>query len=90
VIGRRPRFDLALLAPAVGGGVAQATIGRRRVWTDGGWRDANVYDRLGLPVGARVAGPAILEQPDTTTFIDADLEGVVDRFGNLILERKAG
>ena len=88
VIGRRPRFDLALLAPAPGGSVAKATIGQRRVWTDGGWREAKVYARLDLPVGARIAGPAVLEQPDTTTFIDSDLEGVVDRLGNLILQRK--
>ena len=87
-IGRRPRFDLALLAPAPGGSVAKATIGQRRVWTDGGWREAKVYARLDLPAGARIAGPAVLEQPDTTTFIDSDLEGVVDRLGNLILQRK--
>jgi N-methylhydantoinase A len=88
VIGRRPKFDLALLAPAAGGTVEQATLGHRPVWVDGGWREAAIYARLDLPVGARVPGPAVLEQPDTTTFIDPDLEGEVDRFGNLILQRK--
>ena len=39
--------------------------------------------------GAVVSGPAILEQPDTTIFIDPGLAGTVDRFGNVILERKA-
>ena len=47
-----------------------------------------IYDRLALPVGTEIAGPAILEQPDATTWIDPDLTGRVDRFGNLILTRK--
>jgi len=30
----------------------------------------------------------LLEQPDTTIFIDPDLEGAVDKFGNLVISRK--
>jgi N-methylhydantoinase A len=41
-----------------------------------------------LPVDSVVQGPAILEQPDTTIFVDPDLEGRVDRFGNLLITRK--
>jgi N-methylhydantoinase A len=62
--------------------------GERRVWVDGGWHTAAVYDRLVLPAGAQVPGPALLEQPDTTIFIDPDLTGTVDAFGNLVIERK--
>ena len=40
------------------------------------------------PVGARVEGPALLEQPDTTIFIEPDLAGQVDGFGNLVIARK--
>jgi len=88
VIGVRPKFDLALLAPAAEGSVDAATIGTRRVWADGGWVEATVYERLALPVGAAVPGPAVLEQADTTIFIEPDLAGTVDRFGNLLIERK--
>ncbi|MBM3573575.1 MAG: hydantoinase/oxoprolinase family protein, partial [Alphaproteobacteria bacterium] len=88
-IGRRPKFDLSLLAPSADCTKEKATIGQRPVWADGGWSDAMVYRRLDLPVGARIAGPAILEQPDTTTFVDPDLEAEVDRFGNLIIQRPA-
>ena len=45
------------------------------------------YARLDLPQDARIPGPALLEQPDTTIFIDPGLTGRVDRFGNLIIER---
>ena len=87
VIGRRPKFDLALLAPQSGGSVGDAVRETRPVWQDGAWADTRVYDRMALPVDARIDGPALLEQADTTIFVDADLMATVDRFGNLIIER---
>jgi len=87
-VGRRPKLDLMALAPKPGGSVADAQRGTRRVYVDGGFAEAPVYARLALPAGAAVPGPAILEQPDTTIFIDPDLAGGIDRFGNVILERK--
>ena len=88
VIGRRPKMDLAALAPGPEAGLAAAAQGTRPVWFDGGWRAAAVFDRLALPAGAVVDGPAVLEQADATILIDPDLRGRVDRFGNLIVERK--
>jgi N-methylhydantoinase A len=46
-----------------------------------------VYDRLLLPVGAEIAGPAILEQPDATIVVDPGLAARVDRLGNVIMAR---
>jgi len=88
-IGRRRKFDLGLLAPPEGGSLAEARRATRRIWIDGGWHEAGIYRRLDLPLGAIVPGPAVLEQPDTTILIDPDLVGEVDRFGNLIVKRKA-
>ena len=87
VIGRRPKFDLSLLAPQDGHDLEDCHLDERQVWVEGGWRTAAVYDRLALPVGAVVPGPALLEQPDTTIFIDPDLTGEVDRFGNIVIAR---
>lgn len=87
-IGRRRKFDLALLAPPESGSVAEARRATRRVWIDGAWHDAAIYRRLDLPLGAVISGPAVLEQPDTTILIDPDLMGEVDRFGNVIVKRK--
>ena len=89
VVGRRPKLDLALLAPTSGKSVAEAMLGMRPVYIEGKWADAPVFARLDLPPGTVIPGPAILEQPDTTIFIDPDLQGSVDRFGNVILSRKA-
>jgi N-methylhydantoinase A len=88
-IGRRPHFDLSALAPEPGTCVESARRGTRPVWFDGARHETAIYDRLALPVGAVIAGPAVLEQPDATTLIDPDLAGRVDRFGNLIVERAA-
>ena len=87
VIGRRPKFDLSMLAP-VGGKVEAARA--RPVHFGDAWHETAVYDRLALPVGARIEGPAILEQPDTTILIEPSLAGEVDRFGNVIVTRKDG
>ena len=87
VIGRRPKFDLTALRPTATGPVEDTVTSERQVWVDGGWRATRIHDRLALPVGARVPGPAILEQTDTTIFIDPGLVGEVDDFGNVIVRR---
>lgn len=89
VIGKRRKFDLALLAPPQGGSLDAAKRTTRQVWLDGAWHEAAIYRRLDLPLGAVVPGPAILEQADTTILIEPDLQGEVDKFGNLIVKRKA-
>ena len=85
-IGRRPAFDFSVFAPDPSASLDKARLGSRRVWFDGGWRDAAIWARLDLPAGARIAGPAILEQPDATTVIEPGLVGAIDRLGNLIVE----
>ena len=86
-IGRRPHFDLAALAPGPEASLTAAHRGTRPVYFDGAWHDSAIYDRLLLPVGAAIPGPAVLEQPDATTVIDPGLIGRVDPLGNLIVER---
>ena len=86
-VGRRPSVDLAALAPGEGATLGAARTGSRPVWFDGAWHEAAIYDRLALPVGARIEGAAILEQPDATIVLDPGLAATVDRFGNLVMRR---
>ena len=96
VIGERPKFDLRALAPSAGatdgGTPGGPTPGPpppkavRRVHFGTAWHDTAVHDRLSLPVGAVIEGPAILEQPDTTVLIEPGLQGRVDELGNTLLE----
>ena len=82
-IGVRPKFDLAVLAPEGEG--STAPLGTQRVFHHGRWHDATRYARLDLPVGACIDGPAILEQADTTVWLEPGFQAVVDAFGNLLV-----
>jgi N-methylhydantoinase A len=87
LIGRRPKLDLAALAP-VGGSIESAKQGERAVYVDDAWQHAMVYARHALPVGAVVPGPAILEQQDATILVEPDLTARVDPLGNIIIARR--
>ena len=50
---------------------------------------AAVHERAGLGVGQRLAGPAIVNQMDTTTWIPPGWEGHVVPCGALVLERSS-
>ncbi len=50
-----------------------------------GFVSTPIYDRYALQAGARVAGPAILEQFDSTVVIHPGYEGTVDAFGSVHL-----
>ncbi len=87
VVGRRAEIDLsALIDPA--GRRASLDAARRTtrpVWFDGGFRDTPVYVRDHLPLDAVVAGPAIVEQMDTTIVLEPGDVGTQDGDGNLIV-----
>ena len=79
----RPRVPLREVAA----GAAPKPRAARRIWLDGRPTEAAVFERADLGAGARLAGPAIIEQPDTTVLVPAGHTGEVDRFGNLMLRR---
>ena len=56
----------------------------RPVYFDG-WVDTPVFDRAGLRPGHAFDGPAIVEQPDTTSVIEPGMAARVDPFGNILV-----
>jgi N-methylhydantoinase A len=66
-----------------------ALKGSRRILTSdsSGFVEARVYERSRLEPGARLQGPAIVEQSDTTTLIEPGWQAQVDESGSLILTR---
>jgi N-methylhydantoinase A len=86
VTGRRPAMDLSRLIDPAGrrDTVAAARTGMRPVWF-GAWHDTPVYWRDHLPADARLAGPAIVEQMDTTLVLDPGDRLETDAQGNLII-----
>jgi N-methylhydantoinase A len=68
------------------GAMAHDQAGERQTWLGARWVRASVYDRRGLPPGAAIEGPAIVEQLDTTTFLGLGDRARVDDSGNLVVE----
>jgi N-methylhydantoinase A len=80
-----------LASVAMRGAPAARSAGARtrRLFLDGRFWEARVFDRDGLPAGAHFEGPAVVEQYDTTTLVPPGFAVTVDRFGNLIGEAQA-
>ena len=76
------------VSPAAGdtGTLADARLGERRAYF-GAFVPTAIYERARLPRGARLDGPAIVEQGDTTTVIPPGVTALVDAAGNLRLRR---
>ena len=87
VVGVRPKFDLEVLAPT--SREMPQPLGYQNVFHNGVQHKAIRYARLELPIGARIEGPAVLEQSDTTLWLEPDFTAVVDKLGNLILTQNA-
>ncbi|MEM6847657.1 MAG: hydantoinase/oxoprolinase family protein [Pseudomonadota bacterium] len=85
VIGERPKFDLATLAPPADANLDAAARPARQVFMAGEWQDCAIYDRLAMPAGATISGPAILEQPDTTILVEPGATATIDPLGNVII-----
>ena len=69
-----------------GGTLAQALLGYRALRIGGAAvPDVPVYARDRLPAGACLAGPALVEEPTTTTPVLAGQQATVDRHGLLLI-----
>jgi N-methylhydantoinase A len=66
--------------------LSEARLGERRAYF-GEFVPTTIYERARLPLGARLAGPAIVEQTDTTTVIPPGVTALVDEVGTLRLRR---
>lgn len=79
--------DKPPLPPAVGSGKTPEPIGERPVLLpDGqGTQPVPVYRRDQLAPGAVLAGPALVEEPSSTTLVLANMDVTVDPYENLII-----
>ena len=75
------RFDQA------SGGSGDTLIERRPAWfgQPGAFVDTPVYARARLREGDEIAGPALIEESESTAVIGPGAMAAVDRFGNLIM-----
>jgi N-methylhydantoinase A len=86
VQGRKSRMHAK---PSRRGDGAAARIGAHRVFEDGGWRHAALYERSRFESGDRIAGPAVIVELSATTYLALGWTATVDGFANLVLARAA-
>ena len=83
---RVPKFSMKRHDRAAGP-ASDAKIGEREVYFDraSGMTPTPVYDRALLAPGHEVAGPAVVEQLDSTTVVYPGQRAVVDDYRNLVI-----
>jgi N-methylhydantoinase A len=83
-IGGAPRVTLAKATTTP---LAGSLKGRRRAYfpETGGWVDCPVYDRYRLTAGLTLAGPAIVEERESTSVLPPGTVATVDDYANLVV-----
>ncbi len=66
---------------------ALAPIRTNRVYTDGAFRDAAVYDRDHLRPGDAIAGPAVIREDNATTVVEPGWRATCTDRGDIVLDR---
>jgi len=80
-----PGSTISLVRSDAAGG--EALRGRRDVVFDGGAKlSCPVYDRYALSTGTSFAGPAVIEERESTCVVGPDATISVDRFMNLVID----
>jgi len=74
---------------AARGGTTPARKSVRPVYFDGAFRDTPIYDRVVLPPGYRLEGPAVVEEFGSTTVVFPGQSLDVDPHGTLIIRPAA-
>ena len=72
-----PSFEVVQHTPA--------PIRQRDVWFKGERCTSDVYDRTEFSAGAEFAGPAIVEQVDSTVLIPPNATASVDQYMNILI-----
>ena len=85
-LGAMPSLNPLTIASQVDTPVKPKT--KRQVFfkESNGFIECPIYERETLGLGVEILGPAIVEQPDSTTVIPAGVKVTVSLGGNLILE----
>jgi N-methylhydantoinase A len=76
--------------PRLAAGEREPSKGTRPVYFRGeGWVETAVLDRAALAPGAAVDGPAVIEEPMSTTLVHPGQSASVDAYGNCLLRTTA-
>jgi N-methylhydantoinase A len=85
-IGKVAKADVDAVAGALEHGEGDARRGARQVYFEGEWQETAVFERERLRPGDEIAGPAIVEQTDSTTVVHPGMTARVDDHSNIIID----
>jgi 5-oxoprolinase (ATP-hydrolysing) len=83
-LGAESRAAEDALSPDTGSPVARDTI---RLFADGRWRDAPLYERSDICASQSIDGPAIVIEATSTIVIERGWRGTMNELGHLLLTR---
>jgi N-methylhydantoinase A len=74
---------------AIDGATPAQPTETRQVMCDvtGAWHNAAVFDRGALTAGETISGPALIVEPQTTTFVSPEFNARIDQMGNIWMDR---
>ena len=84
---RKPRITRAILRKP---DARHAQLSTHRIFEDGRWRSAALYDRAKLHPGNRILGPAVITELSATTYLPTGWKAAVDALSNLVLTPRVG
>ncbi|MCA9836988.1 MAG: hydantoinase/oxoprolinase family protein [Trueperaceae bacterium] len=80
--------DLSRFKPKAGNNAKPKA--QRQVYFEGGWQDTAIYERSDLPLGQKIAGPCIIEEPQTITVVHKGMQAWIDEIGNIVIDTGVG
>ncbi len=84
VQGRQTLADAGRIARG-NSDASAAKVAQEKIFADGDWQDATIYQRDLLRAGNIIVGPAIVTQLDSTTLILPGHAGEIDDLGNILI-----
>ncbi len=86
-IGKVRKPDLQTINRGNKTPVPESRLGKRKVYLgDGKYREFSIYQRDKLLAANTITGPAVIEEPTSTTVVEPDQTCSVDEYGNLIIK----
>ena len=68
------------------GTAEEAFVETRDVYFEGSFVKTPIYDRTKLKLDAKIKGPAIIEEVNSTTVIPPKASAVIDKYGSIIIK----
>ena len=88
VIGVRPDLTLKNFLPRPDATLEEAQKGTRQVYSEDGFINCPIYERSRIPWESSFLGPAVIEQSDTTIWLEPWVKVDVDDSGSFLISEK--